>query len=68
MSSFIDLLDENTVVGEVGLDFLNVQVDEHTGDLWCNVTSFQGLHEVKDSVSNLLLHEGVLRLDGRNQF
>lgn len=56
-----DLLVELLVVVEVALDFVNGQVDEHTGDLGSNVLADQLLNEGVDELSNKLFEVGVVR-------
>ena len=47
-------------VGHVGLDLLDWELDEHTGDLWGSLGSNHVSDEWEDSLSNLHLEVWVL--------
>jgi len=60
----VDFLLEFAIVGEIGLNFLEVQIDEHTGDLGGELLALDLLHKVEDGIADLHFHVGVLSLDG----
>jgi len=61
--SFANFLFEFLVVLQVCLNFIEVQVDQHTSDLWSHFTSLDSLYEVENGISNLLLHHRVISLN-----
>lgn len=63
VSGSFDLLVEFSIVLEVALDVFVRQVNEHTSDLRSELASLELSDEVKDGVSNLLLH---VRVGGNN--
>jgi hypothetical protein len=67
VSSIVNFLSEFSVVLEEELDFLVGQVDEHTSDFRREGVALQLGDEVKDGVSDLLLHVRVSRDDGRDK-
>jgi len=64
VGGFMDLLLEFVVVGEVQVNFLEGEVDEHTSDLGGKVLSSELSDVVEDDVSDVLLEMGVVSLDG----
>jgi len=67
VSGIVDLLHEFTVVLEESFDFLVRQVDEHTCDFGGKGVALQLGDEIKDGVSNLLLHVRVSGNNGRDK-
>jgi hypothetical protein len=65
VSGIVNFLNEFSVVLEEELDFLVGQVDEHTSDFRREGVALQLGDEVKDGVSDLLLHVRVSGDDGR---
>ena len=62
--SLLDTLSEQVKVGAVALDFVDGQVDEHTGDLGCALGTHQLGHELEDARADGLLVRGVDLDDG----
>ena len=62
----MDLLLEFVVVGEVQVNFLEGEVDEHTSDLGGKRLSSELSNEIEDSVTNVLFEMRVISLDGGN--
>jgi hypothetical protein len=67
VSGIVNFLNEFSVVLEEKLDFLVGQVDEHTSDFRREGVALQLGDEVKDGVSDLLLHVRVSGDDGRDE-
>jgi hypothetical protein len=60
IGGLLDFAVEVVEVGHVGLDLLDWQLDEHTGDLWGSLVSNHRSDEWEDSLSDLLLKVWVL--------
>jgi len=64
----VDLLLELGVAGQVGLDLLEAQIDEHASDLGSQFAAGVLLHEVENSVADRLVEHGVVSLDRGDEF
>jgi len=60
IGGLLNLAVEVVEVGHVGLDLVDWELDEHTGDLWSSLVSNHGSDEWEDSLSDLLLEVWVL--------
>jgi hypothetical protein len=67
LQGLLNLEVEVVEVTHVGLDLVERQLDQHTGDLWRLFVTNKLLHELVDGVSNLVLQVRVVWLDGRDE-
>lgn len=64
LHSLLNLEVEVVEVTHVGLDLVERQFNEHTGDLWRLLVTNKSLDELIDGVTNLILQVRILRRNG----